>query len=87
MEKREMKEKKKKLEADIELKEVHKVWGPVEAEVVKNFLESSGILCILRGEVVQSVSPISVDGMGEIKVLVSEKDYDLAKKLLKSRKT
>jgi len=81
-----MKEKKKKLEADIKLMEVQKVWGPVEAEVIKNFLESNGILCILRGEVVQSVSPISVDGLGEMKIFVSEKDYDLAKKLLKARK-
>lgn len=81
-----MKEKKKKPEADIKLKVVQKVWGPVEAEVIKNFLESNGILCILRGEIVQSVSPISVDGMGEMKILVSEKAYDLAKKLLKSRK-
>lgn len=82
-----MKEKKKKTESDVKLKEVHRVWGPVEAEVVKNFLESNGILCILRGEVVQSVSPISVDGMGAVKILVSEKDYDLASKLLKSHKT
>jgi hypothetical protein len=86
MEKRKIKEKKKKANRDIKLKEVHKVWGPVEAEVIKNFLESSGVVCILRGEIVQAVSPISVDGMGVIKVLVSEKDYDLATKLLKSRK-
>jgi hypothetical protein len=81
-----MKEKKKKPDHDLKLLELQKVWGPVEAEVIKNFLESNGILCILRGEIVQSVSPISVDGMGEMKILVSEKDYDLAKKLLKSRK-
>jgi len=80
-----MKEKKNKPENDIKLKEVHKVWGPVEAEVIKNFLESNGILCILKGEIVQAVSPISVDGMGAVKILVSEKDYDLAMKLLKSR--
>lgn len=82
-----MKEKKKKTENDIKLKEVHRVWGPVEAEVIKNFLESNGILCILKGEIVQSVSPISVDGLGAVKILVSEKDYDLASKLLKSHKT
>ncbi len=82
-----MKEKKKKTESDVELKEVQRVWGPVEAEVVKNFLESNGILCILKGEIVQSVSPISVDGLGAVKILVSEKDYDLASKLLKSRKS
>jgi hypothetical protein len=86
MEKRKMKEKKKKPETDIKLKEVQKVWGRIEAEVVKSFLESNGIPCILRGETVQSLYGISVDGLGEMKVLVSEKDYDLAKKLLKSRK-
>jgi len=81
------KRKKKSSGDDLSLREVHKVWGPAEAEVIKTFLESNGIQCIFRGKVAQSLYPISSDGMGEIKILVSEKDYDLAKKLLRSRKT
>ncbi len=77
------KEKKKKSENELQLKLVHKAWGSVEAEVIKSFLESNGITCIFRGKVVQSVHPFSADGLGEIKIFVQEKDYVLAKKLLK----
>ena len=77
--------KKNKNEKDTELKELHKVWGPIEAEVIKGYLESNGIPCILRGKVVQSVHPFSADGLGEIKILVSEKDHSKAKKLLKKK--
>jgi hypothetical protein len=66
-------------------KEVYKAWGSVEAEVVKSFLESHGISCLLKGLVVQSVHPFTMDGLGEIKILVPEKDHVLAQKLLKSR--
>lgn len=71
--------------SDVKLKEVEKVWGPTEAEVIKSFLKSNGISCILKGLVVQSVHPFSADGLGEIKILVDEKDYEQAKKLLRAK--
>jgi hypothetical protein len=80
-------EKRKRKKEDVELREVHKVWGPAEAEVIKSFLESHGIRCLLRGKVVQSVHPFSADGLGEIKILVSESDYPLAKELLDKKQT
>ena len=78
------KEEKEKKDPTSKLKQVHSVWGPVEAEVIKSFLESHGISCVFRGLVVQSVHAFSMDGLGEIKILVSEKDYELAKKLIKT---
>ena len=75
-------EKKKAFATDAQIKEVYSVWGPAEAEVIKSFLESHGIQCILKGLVVQSVHPFSADGLGEIKIFVLEKDYELAKKLI-----
>jgi hypothetical protein len=77
--------KKTNLVDDSKLKELHKVWGPVEAEIIKSYLESNGIVCILRGKVVQSVHPFSADGLGEIKILVSEEDYTRAQELLKKK--
>jgi len=68
--------------ADVKLKEVRKVWGPVEAEVIKSFLESHGISCILKGLVVRSVHAFSADGLGEVRIMVQDKDYGLAIKLL-----
>ena len=68
--------------SDTQITEVYSVWGPAEAEVIKSFLESNGIQCILKGLVVQSVHPFSADGLGEIKIFVLEKDYELARKLI-----
>lgn len=83
-----MEDKKNQKSARIqesEFKEVYKAWGSAEAEVIKSFLQSHGIPSLLKGLVVQSVHPFTMDGLGEIKILVPEKDYDLAEKLLKSR--
>jgi len=66
-------------------KEVYKAWGSAEAEVIKSFLASHGIPCLLKGLVVQSVHPFSMDGLGEIKILVPENDLETAKKLIASR--
>ncbi len=38
----------------------------------------------MRGTWVQSTGPISADGLGEIKILVSETDFALAKELLEN---
>jgi hypothetical protein len=78
-------EPERKVDKGLKLRELTRVMGPVEAEVIKNFLESQGIPCILRGQMVQAVMPLSVDGMGELRVMVSEADYDLAKELLAER--
>jgi hypothetical protein len=74
-------------EPEAEFKEVYKAWGSAEAEVIKSFLSSHGIPCLLKGLVVQSVHPFSMDGLGEIKILVPEKDLALAEKLIKAQKT
>jgi len=76
-----------KLDPESKLKEVYSVWGPAEAEVIKSFLESNGIKCLLKGLVVQSVHPFSADGLGEIKIFVAEKDYEVTKKLISNRIT
>ncbi len=80
-----MDNRKQKVDKDSRLKQAHSVWGPVEAEVVKSYLKSHGISCFFRGLVVQSVHAFSADGLGEIKIFVKEKDYDLAIKLLEEK--
>ena len=70
---------------DQDLQEVTRVWGPFEAELIKNFLESHGVPCIIRGRTAPFVYPFTVDGLAEFKVLVQEKDLDKAKELLAGR--
>jgi len=64
------------------LKELRSVWGPSEADVIKALLESHGISCVFRGQILHSIYPISVDGLGEIKIFVLEEDYDAARSIL-----
>jgi hypothetical protein len=64
------------------LKEVHRVWGMAEAEVIKSYLESQGIPCHFQSKVLHSVLPFTADGLGEIKIFVLEKDFELARELL-----
>jgi hypothetical protein len=76
------KDKKPAPDSGIELKEVRRIWGQSEADIIKTFLESHGISSLQRGRVVQSVHPFTADGLGEIRVFVGDKDYERAMKLL-----
>ncbi len=78
-------EKEPKTDKDMRLAELCRVQGPVEAEVIKNFLETQGIPCILQGQMLQNIYPILVDGLAEIKVMVSENDLAAARELLETR--
>jgi len=64
------------------LKELISVWGQSEAEVIKALLESHGISSIFRGRILHSIYPFSMDGLGEVKILVLEEDYEEAKSIL-----
>ncbi len=65
------------------LKEVRRVWGPAEAEVVKSFLNNYGINCVFLGQANPTSYPLTTDGLGEIRIMVAEEDYELAQQLLK----
>ncbi len=65
------------------LTEVHTSMGFVEAEVIKSYLESSGIKCVFKGTGAQSIMPQTTNGMGQIKIYVMDEDVELAEELLK----
>jgi len=72
---------------DLNLREVHRVWGLAEADIIKSFLESNGITCIFHGLVVPSIYTFTTDGMGEIRIMVKDSDYETAKALLEKPET
>jgi len=73
-------------DADVNLKEVHRVWGLSEADIIQSFLESNGIDCVFQGRNVLSVYAFTTDGLGEVRIMVKESDYETAKALLKENK-
>ncbi len=53
-----------------------------EALVVKSLLESHGIRVVMKSSLVQSVHPITVNGIGQVRVMVPEEDAEKARALI-----
>ncbi len=53
----------------------------IEAEIIKDLLESGGMPVILKSSKVAPY-PVNIGSMGEIKILVREEDKDTAKKVI-----
>jgi predicted amino acid racemase len=62
---------------------VYTTQGALRAEIIKGKLESAGIQAIIRAEA-QSVIPMTVDGIGIAKVLVSRICEQEARAILES---
>jgi len=72
-------------EDSLDLRELCRVWGPFEADIVKSFLEGHGISCLVRGRMVPFVYPFTVDGLAEFKIFVRDGDFEAARELMASR--
>ena len=65
--------------------EVYKAKGELEAQVIKGLLNSQGIPCLLQSHAAGSVHSFVFDGMGEVRVLVSETVADEARNLIETK--
>ena len=70
---------------DAGLAEAARVYGPFEADLIKNLLESHGIVSIVRGRTAPFVYPFTVDGLAEFKILVQETDLEKARELIAAK--
>lgn len=66
----------------MKLVEVYKAFGEAEALIIKSLLESNGIPCLLKSHAAPSVHVFTVDGMGEVRVMVNENRAEEAKGLI-----
>lgn len=64
------------------LAELTRVWSLAEAEVIKSFLGTNGIFCLLKGQIVHSIYPFTMNGLGETIIMVLQKDLEKARQLL-----
>ena len=63
--------------------EVYRAAGELEAQVIKGLLESYGIPCLLRGEAARTIYGLTVDGIGEVKIMVWDSMAEEAKRLIR----
>ena len=68
--------------AEDEFIELAKVQGDFEAQVLKGLLESEGVDVIVKAGLVQAIHPITVNGLGEMRLCVREGDLDRAREIL-----
>jgi hypothetical protein len=74
------------LSRDEELVEVYFARNNMEAQVIKSLLEGFGIPCIFKSNAAPSVHQFTMDGMGEVRVMVPASLADEAKELIVSEK-
>ena len=60
------------------------VWNDSEANLVRSLLESYGIPATVSSDVPHSVYPLTVDGLGEIRISVAEDDREEAVRILQA---
>jgi hypothetical protein len=66
------------------LVEVYKAPNEMEAQVIKGLLESYGVPCFMKSNAAPSVHIFTLDGMGEVKIMVLDSMADKARNLIKS---
>jgi hypothetical protein len=60
-------------------------WGDIEADMVVSFLHAQGIYAESRPQGPRSAFPLTVDGLGEIQILVEQSAVDEARSALAKR--
>lgn len=72
---------------ETKLKELTVVDGMVEAEIIKAKLMSFDIPCLLKFESAGRLFGITMDGLGKVKVMVNENQFEEAKKIINDSET
>ncbi|MEW6570474.1 MAG: DUF2007 domain-containing protein [Nitrospirota bacterium] len=61
--------------------EILVTYDTLEAEIIKDILESGGISVVIRSSKVRPY-PVNIGKMGEVKVLVREEDVEAARRII-----
>ena len=64
------------------LVEVTVVHNEFEANIIKSLLEGAGIKCVLVTQVPHGVYPLTIDGLGEVRIKVLDIDEEAAKAVI-----
>ena len=77
-----MTENSKKEDKDLEMVELCRVSCESEALAIRSLLVSQGIDCMFKANIDHSVYPFTVNGLGEVRILVISKDLKESKKII-----
>jgi len=75
-------ENAKKKDKDIKIVELCRVPREDEALTIESLLASCNIKCILQSDITRSVYPFTIDGLAEVSILVSERDFEKSRDII-----
>ena len=78
-------ENTEKKDKNSKMVELCRVFRDEEAVTIKSLLASYNIECILQSYITRSVYPFTVDGLGEVSILVSDKDFEKSKEIISKK--
>jgi len=73
-----------KAKEELKIIELCRVPCESEALAIKGLLSGQGIQCMLKANIDHSVYPITVDGLGEVRIMVAGKDLQESMKILEA---
>jgi ribonuclease III len=65
---------------------VFRTHSDIEASLVRGLLEAHGIYAALSSDVPHSVFPLTIDGLGEVRISVASEQADLAREVIASQR-
>jgi ribonuclease III len=65
---------------------IFRTHSDVEASIVRGLLETHGVMSIVTSAVPHSVFPLTVDGLGEVRISVREDEAEDAKRIIESHR-
>ena len=66
---------------------IFRTHSDIEAQIVRGLLETHGIMSVMSSDVPHSVFPLSVDGLGEVRLSVHHTEADDALRIIESHRT
>ena len=70
----------------MEAKVIFRTWDDTEAELIRSLMESYGIPCSVISDVTHSVLPLTVNGLGEIRLSVPVEAAEEAEQILEEHR-
>lgn len=66
---------------------IFRTHSDVEASIVRALLEAHGVLLVVSSDVPHSIFPLTVNGLGEVRISVHRDDADEARRIIESHRT
>jgi len=66
---------------------IFRTHSDIEAQIVRGLLETHGVMSVVTSAVPHSIFPLSVDGLGEVRLAVHPSQAEEAKRIIDSHRT